>query len=717
MLTRVRALSFLLTAILLAPAVTASSALTAPEKSLLGRSDAANAARLGSAVTALSASGGDDPALARRTLLTQENDFALLQDYVLYFLARSRLAATGLSAEAAADEKAAAAAELEKLLALAPDSPVAPASAALLVGLPETADARVLELAEKYRGGITLNADFAAIALEAARRLQASDPRRSLELANRARARDPGGQSGRPAAELASDLQSDNPKLLPTSADQLVAETRLLGAEGRHSQRVAMLDKLLKDFPRHPSRTTSILDRARSTAALKDKQWAAWWLSQKSAGESDPGRSARLLYESAVYSWNANQSTLALQRFEKFLSLGSGLDEEHKAHYASGRIHESARRYNSAAAHYRSAEKSPDQHIRSESAWRAGWASYRAGNYTGAAWKFGLIVQATKPPARGSGVSRPSSPSGRESALYWKARSIERAAGKTSDEALHVYRQLLAEFPDGFYSWLVEQRLPLRAPAASVETLPRSTATLDASARRTLARAEALRIAGLGHHGATETARLTSGRSSEQLLALLPQLAASGAWNSSLRVALQLYRKGLLNDAQLYPFLYPRAHADIVVREAGRWKIRPSLVYALMKQESVFDAHATSPAAAYGLMQLLLPTARRVAKTTDRAEPSRDDLFVPDVNIALGTAYLASLARRFNDNPVLMLAGYNAGENAAQRWLDRLDGLDEDEFIERISYRETRGYVKKVLRNARNFERVYGSSGDSAAGK
>ncbi|MEO2137028.1 MAG: hypothetical protein ABGY28_06170, partial [bacterium] len=336
MLIRARAFSVLLTATLLAPAVTACSALAAPGKSLLGRSDATHAARLGSAVTALSASGADDPALARRTLLTLKNDFALLEDYVLYFLARSRLAAPGLSAEAAVDEKAAAAGELEKLLALAPDSPVAPASAALLVGLSETTNARVLELAEKYRGGTTLNADFAAIAVAAARRLQASDPPRSLELANRARARDPGGQSGRPAAELAANLRSDNPKLLPTSAEQLVTETRLLGAEGRHSQRVAMLDKLLKDFPRHPSRTTSILGRARSTAALKDKQAAAWWLSQKSASESDPGRSARLLYESAVYSWNANQSTLALQRFEKFLSLESGLDEDHKAHYASG---------------------------------------------------------------------------------------------------------------------------------------------------------------------------------------------------------------------------------------------------------------------------------------------------------------------------------------------------------------------------------------------
>ena len=58
---------------------------------------------------------------------------------------------------------------------------------------------------------------------------------------------------------------------------------------------------------------------------------------------------------------------------------------------------------------------------------------------------------------------------------------------------------------------------------------------------------------------------------------------------------------------------------------------------------------------------------------------------------------------------VLVLAGYNAGEQAAERWRDRYREHERDEFIELISYRETRNYVKKVLRNLRNYRRLYGT--------
>jgi soluble lytic murein transglycosylase len=56
----------------------------------------------------------------------------------------------------------------------------------------------------------------------------------------------------------------------------------------------------------------------------------------------------------------------------------------------------------------------------------------------------------------------------------------------------------------------------------------------------------------------------------------------------------------------------------------------------------------------------------------------------------------------------LMAAAYNAGETAAARWRDLARTLDEDEMIEQISYRETRQYVKNILRNMRNYRMIYG---------
>jgi soluble lytic murein transglycosylase len=115
-------------------------------------------------------------------------------------------------------------------------------------------------------------------------------------------------------------------------------------------------------------------------------------------------------------------------------------------------------------------------------------------------------------------------------------------------------------------------------------------------------------------------------------------------------------------------------------------------------------------------MQLLLSTARRVASNdATLSGVLREDLFDPEVNIRLGVAYLAELAQRFDGNEILMLAGYNAGEQAADRWRTRFGDLPPDEFVEQITYRETRDYVKKVLRNYRNYRRLYGGGGDTLA--
>ena len=139
--------------------------------------------------------------------------------------------------------------------------------------------------------------------------------------------------------------------------------------------------------------------------------------------------------------------------------------------------------------------------------------------------------------------------------------------------------------------------------------------------------------------------------------------------------------------------------------------MRPPLEVAPGVRVALFDPRAVSPAFAYGLMQLLPTTARRVAGD---ANIGGEDLFEPALNIRLGSAYLAELSRRYDGEPIFMLAGYNAGEAAADTWRARYGKLDIDERIERITYRETRDYVKKVLANYRNYLRLYGGVGSDA---
>jgi soluble lytic murein transglycosylase len=288
---------------------------------------------------------------------------------------------------------------------------------------------------------------------------------------------------------------------------------------------------------------------------------------------------------------------------------------------------------------------------------------------------------------------------------------LERAGDGAA--AATVYRTLLEEYPDGYYAYLVERRTDLAAKPLTVATLATHPKRLPAAIEQPLERARLLRDAGIDDLAVAEVVTALERADDVTRRAMLPQLVSAGAYSHALRTAFELYRRNVLEEDELYPFIYPAAFGEIVDREARRNGLDPFLVYSLIRQESLFDERAVSPASAYGLMQLLLPTANRVAARTNVDRVELDDLFQPEINIKLGTAYLAELGTRFDRDPVLMLAGYNAGERAAGRWRERLRGAELDEFVERISYRETRNYVKKVLRNYRNYRRLYD---DRAAG-
>ena len=138
----------------------------------------------------------------------------------------------------------------------------------------------------------------------------------------------------------------------------------------------------------------------------------------------------------------------------------------------------------------------------------------------------------------------------------------------------------------------------------------------------------------------------------------------------------------------------------------GAGAIGDVLAYAVMRQESNFDPEAVSTAHAVGLMQLLPETARTIA---DGLHLPYDEarLTQPSFNVALGTRYLTVLGEKFARAPAqlpLVVAAYNAGEDAVTRWLTRVPRMDIDEFVERIPYLETRGYVARVMGNWAHYE-------------
>ncbi|HVU05631.1 MAG TPA: lytic transglycosylase domain-containing protein [Polyangiaceae bacterium] len=177
--------------------------------------------------------------------------------------------------------------------------------------------------------------------------------------------------------------------------------------------------------------------------------------------------------------------------------------------------------------------------------------------------------------------------------------------------------------------------------------------------------------------------------------------------------------RGLLTDylvrwpagdwQRAWEIAFPRPYHDLVQRETSRNDVPESLVYAVMREESSFDPDAESPAKAYGLMQLIVPTARLFGKSIGLS-PDADALKRPAVNVALGARVLAGLTRSFPENPLLAIPGYNAGAQKPKRWLRERPTVDFDVWVELIPYLETRRYTKRVLASRASYAFLYAPS-------
>lgn len=136
---------------------------------------------------------------------------------------------------------------------------------------------------------------------------------------------------------------------------------------------------------------------------------------------------------------------------------------------------------------------------------------------------------------------------------------------------------------------------------------------------------------------------------------------------------------------------YPLPFRPLVQRISDKFAVKEALIYAVMRQESLFDTRALSKSNAKGLMQLLDTTARWKA---ERIGFVYDDIYDIETNITLGVAYLRYLLDFWNGDLVRAVASYNAGQGAVKSWQQYEDDFV---FIETIPYDETRRYVKRVL--------------------
>jgi len=162
--------------------------------------------------------------------------------------------------------------------------------------------------------------------------------------------------------------------------------------------------------------------------------------------------------------------------------------------------------------------------------------------------------------------------------------------------------------------------------------------------------------------------------------------------------------------APRWQILYPWAYAGAINEAAHKNSVDPYLVHALIREESRYFPMALSRSNAIGLMQLLPGTAFGVAKRIGLPLSSKEEVFIPENNIKMGTSYLAYTLGRFDGQAMLAVASYNGGPNAVKHWVDVFHakgGSDWDIFVENIPFRETRDYVRKVFGSYWTYELIY----------
>ncbi len=178
----------------------------------------------------------------------------------------------------------------------------------------------------------------------------------------------------------------------------------------------------------------------------------------------------------------------------------------------------------------------------------------------------------------------------------------------------------------------------------------------------------------------------------------------------------EAYSEGIMAFYRIHPekreefmeqeldLLYPSPYRTLVTKVSERHGLSPAIIYSITRQESAFNPFARSWADAFGLMQLTPETARVLTSTNKLKLPY--ELFKPEVNINLGTKLFKRLKSKFNNNYILAIASYNASQRVVKRWYKERYVDDPLEFIEKIPYKETRNYVKLVLRNFIIYKRV-----------
>jgi soluble lytic murein transglycosylase len=545
-----------------------------------------------------------------------------------------------------------------------------------------------------------------------------------------------------PASDRDDDIEKAGAALKVRGAVIPAFTADELYERGRNLFRALRYDRAVEDFrgtleadPAHPQKADILLRSGIALFHLGKRPEAASTLERLLRANLSDCRCAEAL------NWlGKSYSRLGLREeaVEAYLKLVSRYPESEWADdalFLSGNVYRDANDMRTAIKYYRRLVQEYPGSSRADSAiWWQGWSYYSAGDHRKAVQTLQELVSRYP---RSFLVNQ---------ALYWQGRAIEQSGDR--DKALRYYRRIVSRGPFTYYGYRALERLggsdiPVMTvaeepPAEDVvpddsDLVPEMgqeedelegppvwtdevVAALSAypSYRKTLE----LMYLDLKKEAAAELWSLKDlmPKRFGALLGLSKAFFELGDFYSSLIVVQRNFDRQLERPSSRLPddlwlLAYPQGHWQSIIAAARRQGVDPYFVAAIIREESQFRTDALSPAGARGVMQVMPATGEWIARLTGLRDFDRSKLFEADMNISVGTWYLAHLMKRFKGDLVLVSAAYNAGPEAVAGWIGQSGAAAEkDAFVERIPFMETRGYVKKVLRNYAEYRRIYGTA-------
>lgn len=552
----------------------------------------------------------------------------------------------------------------------------------------------------------------------------------------------PGKAVDQEAERALADLRGGGINVPEYTNEELYERGRNLSLLGQHDRAVEIYQKLIASELSAPNKPELYFRTGVELYNLR-KRDAAINILEKLIHEypSDPRIPEALYWTGRAYSKNGDGER-AVKTFRQLLDRFPGSDCCGDALYFTGNIYRDANDMKKAIQAYRRlARDYPESRFADSALWWVAWSFFSSGEYRKAEQALQDLINRYP---RSSLLNQ---------ARYWQGRAAEKSDDPSRASA--YYSRLVKKAPYTYYGYRASERLARLKTGATVlpaemslsepadclaGTCPdgpsappenevgppvwtdeaKKVLSADPSYKKTLE----LMSLDMRKEAAQELSSLQDrvSRKSGMLLGLSKTFFELGDYYHSLLLVIRNYENylespdnGASDDVWL--LAYPQGYWESVLSYSRKYGQDPYFIAAIIRAESQFSPDALSPVGARGVMQVMPATGEKVARLIPLPgfDPTR--LFEPDTAINIGAWYIGSLMKRFKGDPILVAAAYNAGPEAVQAWISKNGYHGEgDVFVESIPYYETRGYVKKVLRNYAEYRRIYGKASAVASG-